>query len=92
MFHDSEVTTSRIRNTTLRPTRGTNPNPNTTVLVDADDGEETITFIRKYLHGCREIRTKTGDLTFQRGEFSIESGYWDDDRPDNCRDIQLRLR
>lgn len=60
-----------------------------TVLVDVDEREETGKLIQKYLlHGYRQMRTKTGDFVFKRGEFSIESGYWDDnDGPFNCRDI-----
>ena len=60
-----------------------------TVLIDVDRGEETDKLIQKYLpHGYRQIRTKTGDFVFKRGEFSLESGYWHyDDGPYNCRDI-----
>lgn len=60
-----------------------------TVLVDVGEREETGKLIQKYLlHGYQQTRTKTGDFVFKRGEFSIESGYWDDnDGPFNCRDI-----
>jgi len=60
-----------------------------TVLVDVNEREETGKLIQKYLlHGYQQMRTKTGDFVFKRGEFSIESGYWDDDDgPFNCRDI-----
>jgi hypothetical protein len=59
------------------------------VLVDVDEREETGKLIQKYLlHGYQQTRTKTGDFVFKRGEFSVESGYWDDDDgPFSCRDI-----
>jgi len=58
-----------------------------TLLVDVDEREETGKLIQKYLQGCRQTRTKTGDFVFKRGEFSIESDYWDDYGPESCRDI-----
>lgn len=60
-----------------------------TVRVDVNEREETSKLIQKHLqHRCQQARTKTGDFVFKRGEFSIESGYWDDDDgPYNCRDI-----
>lgn len=53
--------------------------PQSTVLVDVNEREETSKLIQKYFsHRCRRARTKTGDMIFKKGEFSIESGYWDD--------------
>ncbi|CRG87097.1 hypothetical protein PISL3812_04112 [Talaromyces islandicus] len=37
-----------------------------TVLDDVDEREETDKLIRGYLHGCQQVRTKTGNLIFRR--------------------------
>jgi len=59
------------------------------VEVDDDDRKETSELIKQCLpNGYRKVQCHlVGDLIFKRGQFSIESGYWDDDGPTNCRDI-----
>jgi hypothetical protein len=61
----------------------------TNVQIDDNGRAETGALIKECLpHGYREIRCRhAGDLIFKRGQFSWESGYWDDDdRPENSRD------
>lgn len=51
-------------------------------IVGVDDNElvETGDVIQKHFHsGYKRVHTVTGDRIFQRGMFSRESGYWDDD-------------
>jgi hypothetical protein len=61
----------------------------TVVEVDDDDRKDTSELVKERLpNGYRKVRCRlAGDLIFKRGQFSIESGYWDDDGPTNCRDI-----
>lgn len=59
----------------------------TVVEVDDDDREETSELVKECLpNGYRKVQTRTGDLCFMRGEFSWESGYWDDDYTPNFAD------
>ena len=62
-----------------------------TIVVEVDDNDtkETSELVKECLwNNYRKVRCHlAGDLIFQRGHFSIESGYWDDDGPTNCRDI-----
>ncbi|KAH6678669.1 hypothetical protein B0J14DRAFT_583236 [Halenospora varia] len=52
----------------------------TTVEVDDDGSAETKKiFLECWKGGYREVRCWNGDMIFKRGEFSRESGYWDDD-------------
>ena len=53
----------------------------TIVQIDVDGRAETRELVKECLpHGYREIRCRhVGDLVFERGRFSRESGYWDDD-------------
>ena len=63
---------------------------NTSVAeVDDDDRKETSDLIKESLKiGYRRVRCRlAGNLIFRRGPFSLESGYWDEDEPINCRDI-----
>lgn len=54
------------------------------VEVDDDDRKETDDLVQERpSDGCH----LPDDLIFKRGQFSIESGSWDDDCPMNCRDI-----
>lgn len=61
----------------------------TIIEVDADGQAETIELVQKCLpHSFREIRCPlVGDLIFQRGLFSIDSSYWDDDGPKNSLNV-----
>ena len=61
----------------------------TVVEVDDDDRKDTSELVKERLpNGYRKVRCRlTGDLIFQGGQFSVESGSWDDDSPMNCRDI-----
>lgn len=60
----------------------------TNVQIDNDGRAETGALIKECLpHGYQEIRCRqVGDLIFKRGQFSWESGYWDDDGPISSRD------
>ena len=58
------------------------------IVVDANKEEDTVQIWEKVMPGrCRFQRLRAADLIFRRGEFSLESGYWDDDGPTSCRDI-----
>jgi hypothetical protein len=58
------------------------------IVVDANEEEDTVQIWEKVMPGrCRFQRLRAADLIFERGEFSLESGYWDDDGPTSCRDI-----
>lgn len=59
------------------------------VEVDDDDRKETDDLVQERpSDGCRKVHCHLpDDLIFKRGQFSIESGSWDDDCPMNCRDI-----
>jgi hypothetical protein len=52
----------------------------TDVQIDFDKRAETRALAKQYLPlGFREIRCRRfGDFVFKRGQFSLESGYWDD--------------
>ena len=53
---------------------------NLCVEMDYDDRRETDVLVNEHLPGRhRKVRTIDGDLMFKRGQFSMESGYWDDD-------------
>jgi hypothetical protein len=60
----------------------------TEVQIDCDGRAETGALAKECLpYGYREIRCRhVGDLVFKRGQFSWESGYWDDDGPMNSHD------
>ena len=52
----------------------------TAVSLDNDDHAETTAMMDKHFgSGYQKVKTITGDLCFKRGEYSRESGYWDDD-------------
>lgn len=52
----------------------------TTVEIDDNDLAETGELVQKcFPSGYKKVKTMTGDRIFMRGEFSLESGYWDDD-------------
>jgi hypothetical protein len=58
------------------------------IVVDANKEEDTVQIWEKVMPGrCRFQRLRAADSIFRRGEFSLESGYWDDDGPTSCRDI-----
>lgn len=60
----------------------------TKIGVDADDHAETEELVKKCLpYGYQKIQCRlVGDFIFKRGQYSWESGYWDDDGPMNSRD------
>jgi hypothetical protein len=60
----------------------------TIVEVDYDNRVETEAIVKESLPcSYRQIRCRhDGDLIFKRGQFSLESGYWDDDGPVSSRD------
>ena len=60
--------------------------PKTTpVGLDADGRAETTAMMDKHFDsGYQKVRTITGDLCFERGRYSRESGYWDSDGRDGC--------
>lgn len=60
----------------------------TLVRVDFDGRATTRELFKRHLpHGFEEIQCHSdGDLIFERGRFSRESGYWDDDYPMSSRD------
>lgn len=58
------------------------------IVVDANKEEDTVQIFGKVMPGrCRFQCLRAADSIFRRGEFSLESGYWDDDGPTSCRDI-----
>jgi len=58
------------------------------IVVDANKEEDTVQILEKAMPGrCRFQRLRAADSIFRRGEFSLESGSWDDDGPTSCRDI-----
>ncbi|KAF1994259.1 hypothetical protein P154DRAFT_448000 [Amniculicola lignicola CBS 123094] len=58
------------------------------IVVDANKGEDTVHIVENAMPGrCHFQRLRAADSIFRRGEFSLESGYWDDDGPTSCRDI-----
>ena len=58
------------------------------IVVDANKKEDTVKILEKVMPGrCRFQRLRAADSIFRRGEFSLESEYWDDDGPISCRDI-----
>ncbi|KAF1959903.1 hypothetical protein CC80DRAFT_405545, partial [Byssothecium circinans] len=59
------------------------------IVVDANKEEDTIHIFEKVMPGrCHFQRLRAADFIFRRGEFSLESGYWDeDDGPTSVRDI-----
>lgn len=61
----------------------------TKVEVDTDCRAEAGELIKKCLpHGYQEVRCRiVGDRIFERGKYSWESGYWDDDGPMSSRDV-----
>lgn len=63
--------------------------PRTTrIVVDANKEEGTVQILEEMMPGrCRFQRLRAADSIFRRGEFSMESGYWDDDGPTSVRDI-----
>ena len=52
------------------------------VEVDDDDKKETSAVMREFFN-YRKIQTKQGDVYFMRNDYSMESGYWDDDYVDD---------
>ena len=60
--------------------------PKTTAVgLDADGRAETTAMMDKHFaSGYQKARTLTGDLCFERGRYSRESGYWDSDGRDGC--------
>ena len=60
--------------------------PKTTVVgLDADGRAETTAMLDKHFDsGYQTVGTITGDLCFERGRYSRESGYWDSDGCDGC--------
>ncbi|KFG84001.1 hypothetical protein MANI_024487 [Metarhizium anisopliae] len=62
---------------------------NTLVRVDVDGRAMTKELFKRHLpHGFEEIQCHSdGDLIFERGQFSRESGYWDDEYPMSSRDV-----
>tara|TARA_R110002003_G_scaffold3252_1_gene25004 strand:- start:259 stop:675 length:417 start_codon:yes stop_codon:yes gene_type:complete len=57
------------------------------VEIDDNDLVETRELVQKYFSpGYKKVKTITGDRIFMRGEFSWETGYWDDDGPMNFAD------
>jgi hypothetical protein len=61
----------------------------TIVEVDCDSRVETEALFKESLPcGYRQIQCRVvGDLIFKRGQFSWESGYWDNDGPTSSRDV-----
>jgi hypothetical protein len=60
-----------------------------TNIVEIDDNElvETRELMQKnFSPGYRKVKTITGDRIFMWGEFSWETGYWDEDGPMNFAD------
>jgi hypothetical protein len=52
----------------------------TIVKVDDNEQLETRDLAKRYLRGgYHAVRCRLGDFIFKRGDFSLESGYWDDD-------------
>lgn len=52
----------------------------TRVELDDDNRKEARSLTDRYLPlAHRKIRHPCGDLVFRRGQYSIESGYWDED-------------
>lgn len=63
----------------------TNLSKTTTVSLDDDGHAETTAMMDKHFDpGYQKVRTITGDLCFERGQYSRESGYWDSDGRDGC--------
>ncbi|KAE8451696.1 hypothetical protein EG329_003153 [Mollisiaceae sp. DMI_Dod_QoI] len=61
----------------------------TTVGIDDNDLIETGEVVQKYFcSGYEKVRTVTGDRIFKRGEFSWESGHWDDDDDDGSTNFE----
>jgi hypothetical protein len=59
----------------------------TIVGIGDNDLVETGELVRKcFPSGYKKVQTVTGDRMFRRGEFSWESGYWDDDSGMNFAD------
>lgn len=60
--------------------------PKTTAVGLDDDGcAETTAMMEKHFGpSYQKVRTITGDLCFERGQFSRESGYWDSDGRNGC--------
>ena len=55
----------------------TNLPKTTAVGLDADGRAETLAMMDKHFDpSYQKVRTITGDLCFERGEYSRESGYW----------------
>ncbi|KAI7778936.1 hypothetical protein LA080_001453 [Diaporthe eres] len=58
------------------------------VVVDANEEKQTVQIVEKVMPGRYSFQQlRMADLIFQRGGFSVESGYWDDDGPTSCKDI-----
>ena len=55
--------------------------PKTTVisLDDDDHAQTTATMEKHFIHGFQKFKTGTGDFYFKRGQFAMETGYWDTD-------------
>ncbi len=50
------------------------------IVADANKEEDTIQIMEKVMPGrCRFQELRTADFIFRRGDFSLESGYWDGD-------------
>lgn len=59
----------------------------TVVGIDDNDLVETSALVQRYFpSGYKKVQTVTGDMIFMRGDFSYESGYWDDDGGMNFAD------
>ncbi|KAK3941994.1 hypothetical protein QBC46DRAFT_83878 [Diplogelasinospora grovesii] len=55
----------------------------TVVEIDVNDLETSVLVQRCFRSGYKKAQTVIRDRIFMRGEFSWESGYWDDD-PFGC--------
>lgn len=52
----------------------------TCIGLDADESLETTALMDRYFAArYQNVKTRTGDLCFKRGIFSLQSGYWDSD-------------
>lgn len=59
----------------------------TLLEVDHNDLAETSQLVQKFFpSGYHRAQTVTGDRIFMRGEYALESGYWDDDSGMNFAD------
>jgi hypothetical protein len=58
------------------------------IVVDANREGDTENIIRRFMpERCQFQCLQAADVIFKRRAYSLESGYWDDDGPNSCRDI-----